>query len=237
MTKIKRYIIDTKITGQDKWIGTDSDARGRTKNFTPTGLAEYFNSSEIIDQTNALKFIYDTVAIGDERKPGSFSFTTEVGATVDFSDISNLVFHNRTIGGSDYVDFMSSMVGATIMFQNTKNKNIFSYFRLDSFEQDLNDTSFYNCGLTHISSNGSISEDQYYFVSLLELEGGNDKNYVHNQNNAASTWNVTHNLGKYPAVSVVLSTGQQGFADVTYIDENNLTITLLSEESGKAYIN
>jgi hypothetical protein len=35
---------------------------------------------------------------------------------------------------------------------------------------------------------------------------------------------------------MVLSTGQQGFGDVTFIDENNLT-TFAGAESGKAYIN
>ena len=36
---------------------------------------------------------------------------------------------------------------------------------------------------------------------------------------------------------MVLSTGQKGYGDVIYIDENNLTITFASAESGKAYIN
>lgn len=237
MTKIKRYIVDTEVTGQDKWIGSDSAVQGRTKNFTPTGLADYFNKGEVIDQSNALKFIYDTVDVGDNRKPGSFSFPTEVGAAVAFSDISNLVFHNRTIGGSDYVDFMSSIVDGKLLFQSAKNKNVFSYFKLNSFEQDLVDGTLYNCSLTHISSNGSVSEDEYYFVSLLELEGNEDKHYTHNQNSAASTWSVTHNLDKFPSCTMVLSTGQKGYGDVTYIDENNLTITFASAESGKAYIN
>ena len=36
---------------------------------------------------------------------------------------------------------------------------------------------------------------------------------------------------------MVLSTGQQGFGDVTFIDKNNLTIAFAGAISGKAYIN
>ena len=64
-----------------------------------------------------------------------------------------------------------------------------------------------------------------------------DSNYVHDQGSASATWVVTHNLNKYPSVTAALSTGQKGYGDVTYIDENNLTITFASAESGKAYMN
>ncbi len=64
-----------------------------------------------------------------------------------------------------------------------------------------------------------------------------DKNYVHPQEQASAIWTVRHNLNKFPSCTMVLSTGQQGYGDVTFIDENNLTITFASAESGKAYIN
>lgn len=55
--------------------------------------------------------------------------------------------------------------------------------------------------------------------------------------NARTTWNIQHNLNKFPSVTVVLSTGQKGYGDVTYVDANNLTITFAGDESGKAYMN
>jgi hypothetical protein len=60
---------------------------------------------------------------------------------------------------------------------------------------------------------------------------------VFNQAVASATWTVQHNLNKFPSCTMVLGTGQQGYGDVTFIDENNLTITFASAESGKAYIN
>lgn len=64
-----------------------------------------------------------------------------------------------------------------------------------------------------------------------------DAFYTHNQTTPAAVWSVEHNLGKYPMVSVVDSTKAVVYGDITYIDENNLTITFAGAFAGKAYIN
>jgi len=64
-----------------------------------------------------------------------------------------------------------------------------------------------------------------------------NETYTFVQAGASATWAVQHNLDKFPSVTMVLSTGQKGYGDVVYIDENNLTITFASAESGKAYMN
>ena len=61
--------------------------------------------------------------------------------------------------------------------------------------------------------------------------------YVHNQENAQIEWNVTHNLGKFPSVSVVDSANDEVIGEVTYIDTNSLTIKFTAAFSGKAYLN
>lgn len=69
------------------------------------------------------------------------------------------------------------------------------------------------------------------------LAGIGDKNYIHNQGAASNVWNVTHNLGKFPSVTVVDSGNSVVIGDVNMIDLNNITITFTSSFSGKAYIN
>ena len=64
-----------------------------------------------------------------------------------------------------------------------------------------------------------------------------NETYTFVQAGASATWTVQHNLDKFPSVTMVLSTGQKGYGDIVYIDENNLTITFASAESGKAYMN
>ena len=239
MTKIKSYITDTNVTGSDKWIGTDANANSRTKNFTPTGLADYFNKNQVIQSENSLRFIYDTIETGDSRIDGSFSFNTEVGATVAFSTISSLVFNKKAKSGKVVKDFMISMVNRKILIQKSNDLNIFGYYTLTDFQQRLSEPDFYDASLTYISGNGSIEEDQDYFVSLLQFDTleDKDKNYVHNQMSASSTWSVQHNLNKFASVSVVDSGNNIVIGDVEHIDENNLTITFNASFSGKAYIN
>lgn len=64
-----------------------------------------------------------------------------------------------------------------------------------------------------------------------------DTTYVHVQLAPLSTWNVVHNLGKYPSVMVVDSADSVVVGEIQYIDANSLTITFSSAFGGKAYIN
>lgn len=61
--------------------------------------------------------------------------------------------------------------------------------------------------------------------------------YVHDQQVAAATWTVNHNLGKFASVNVVDTVGDEVVADVTYNSVNQLTINFSAPISGKAYIN
>lgn len=61
--------------------------------------------------------------------------------------------------------------------------------------------------------------------------------YVHNQGEASDTWEVHHNLDKYPSVSVVDSSGSQVIASVEYNDSNTLTIRMSAPFKGKAFLN
>ena len=64
-----------------------------------------------------------------------------------------------------------------------------------------------------------------------------DKTFVYNQATSSDVWEITHNLDKYPAVTVVDSGGSVVIGEVVYIDKNNVRITFTSAFSGKAYFN
>jgi len=74
--------------------------------------------------------------------------------------------------------------------------------------------------------------------------GAGDLSTVHTQNTAASTWQVTHNLGKYPSVTVVDSADNHVIGTVLYKDWSNnssstqkLQIVFEGTFTGKAFIN
>ena len=70
-----------------------------------------------------------------------------------------------------------------------------------------------------------------------ELGIVNDKNFVYVQATSSNIWEITHNLNKYPAVTVVDSGGSVVIGEIVYIDKNNVRITFASAFSGKAYFN
>lgn len=60
--------------------------------------------------------------------------------------------------------------------------------------------------------------------------------YTHIQVVAASTWTINHNLGYYPAVSIVDSGENLVMGDVTYISTNALSVSFNASFGGKAYL-
>ncbi len=62
--------------------------------------------------------------------------------------------------------------------------------------------------------------------------------FIFTQGVAASVWDITHNMKKFPSVEVV-DTGENsilGF-QINYISSNRLTLTFITPFSGKAYLN
>ena len=61
--------------------------------------------------------------------------------------------------------------------------------------------------------------------------------YTHQQNTAASVWNVTHNLGRFPSVTVVDSAGSKIIGDVRYTSDNTVILSFSAPFAGIAYFN
>lgn len=61
--------------------------------------------------------------------------------------------------------------------------------------------------------------------------------YAHNQIASASEWTITHNLGKYPSVTIVDSADRVVVGEVEYISVNQLKVSFTAAFSGKAYLN
>jgi len=237
MARLTAYPNDVNINVNDKVIGTNS-AGGGTKNFTLGGIAGMFNEKGAIAVAGQSSFKFQT-DLSEGRASGTLSFSNGGGAGSAFSSMSSLRVSKYNSGGSLIIDYLSILVDQYIILGQVDNANNFSVYKLTALTQDSVETDFYNATLTHIESNGNILGDKYYAFAIYPAPTSvaGDNHYEHNQNNAASTWNITHNLGKYPSVSITLSTGVQGIGAVEYIDSNSLTVTLISAESGYAYLN
>ena len=88
------------------------------------------------------------------------------------------------------------------------------------------------------SADQIITDDNLQFVTKEEKEQLRTiRNHIHNQIASERVWEIEHNLGRFPSVSIVDSAGTIVVGDVFYVDENHVRITFSSAFSGKAYLN
>ena len=155
-----------------------------------------------------------------------------------FSSITALRFSKTSASGNDVINYLLTLVGRSVILARLDNLNNFGVYKLVSLTVDAADDNFYNAVFTLIVANGNITADKYYgFAVYPALEDGNDLNFIYTQSTPSATWNITHNLGKFPSVSVVDSANTQVYGNVDYIDDNSLTLTFTGAFSGKAYLN
>src|SRR4051794_35319013 len=60
--------------------------------------------------------------------------------------------------------------------------------------------------------------------------------YVFTQGSPSASWTITHNLGYYPAVTVVDSSGNEVEGSVQYLSINQVRVTFSAAFSGSAYL-
>ena len=72
-------------------------------------------------------------------------------------------------------------------------------------------------------------------IELRDIKG--DKHFVFDQFDPKSTWEITHNMNKFPSVYIVDTANSVVEGLVEYIDKNSLTVTFNFPFSGKAYFN
>lgn len=73
------------------------------------------------------------------------------------------------------------------------------------------------------------------YNELKDKDG--DKYYETAVNMPSKAWEISHNLNKYPSVTVINNDNQVVIGDVQYIDKNSLTVSFSAEFTGKVICN
>ena len=241
MARIATYPNDENIVSADKWIGSDSQNNNQTKNFTAGDVANFINKKA--SQSQLLRYTYQSDGV---LKPATISFDPYGADVVQFSGINSFVlskFDSYSNESTPPID-VSSLYNtpfktSNILLTQCNDMSQFAIFQWDNEAKDPNNNNFYDITLTFKAGNGSLKKNEDYFISLLTYNAtaAADKNFVFTQSNAASTWVVTHNLNKYPSVSVVDSANTTVYGEVDYNSLNQVTITFKSAFAGKAFFN
>ena len=244
MARISTYPVQPNPDGSDILLGTDATGgTNATSNFRIRDVA----SAAIAFYLANTNWKFETdIAVAPFEKSTVY-FPSGEGDNTSWSNITSLRFQtimrNDTVS-QPYLEYLLSNDPVTgqpsknniIQIMDRNDLGSFGVYKFLSLTHIGG--SIYEAELSYVQGNGVIEHAHTYgFEADPVLGGGGGGTFVHNQNIALTTWDIFHDLEKYPSVTMVLSTGQVGMGDVVYIDNNNLTITFAGAESGKAYLN
>jgi hypothetical protein len=162
-----------------------------------------------------------------------------VGDLVDYR-ITNSALSGFVLLAGSYADpsFVASLDWGKIL--NTPT-TISGYGITDAYTKTEVDTLLDTIEGNEVVSM-SITGAETKTLNLNQADGGVVSvsyvdTYTHTQSSPASTWTVTHNMNKYPSVTIVDSAGTTVDGSVDFINLNSVTINFCGAFSGKAYFN
>ena len=231
MPRINNIGLDTDVTKDDKLLGSDSG--GATKSYTLKNISKFFKDSNAAGIAGQFTYQYKTGTL----LSGNMGVTFSSGSTFQNATsikVSKFIYGETTNSSENILDILSSK---QILIVDVEDQDNYAIYNSGAVTQD-GSSDFYDISLTAPTKyNGSFTNEKIY--AIISIGSGSDKTYIHEQGSASTTWNVSHDLGKFPSVTVVDVNNVQGYGVVTHTNENNLTVTFPagSPAAGKAYCN
>ena len=231
MPRINNIGLDTDVTKDDKLLGSDSG--GATKSYTLKNISKFFKDSNAAGIAGQFTYQYKTSGLVS----GTMGITFSSGSTFQNATsikVSKFIYGETTNSSENLLSILSS---GQILIVDVDDQDNYAIYESGVVTQD-GSSDFYDISLTTPTKyNGSFTNEKIY--AIISIGGVADKTYIHTQGSASTTWNVAHNLGKRPSVTVVDVNNVQGYGIVTHTDANNLTVTFPagSPASGKAFCN
>ena len=227
MARISSYPRDLDVVDQDSWIGTSVPGL-QTRNFTAAAVAKYLNIKGKISISAQMSFKFTSNGVPG---PGEFSGPND---SSPIANITTMSISGVDVSGQSTVAFMDYLVGNNILISEQNNISDFGHFTIDSYTTKGN---FHTLNLTNLFGNSNLVEDKVYDFAVFTLSSQGVPTFVFTQGIPATTWNIQHNLGKFPSVSVINNNNVIITGEVTYIDNNNVQLNFSAGFTGKAYLN
>jgi hypothetical protein len=226
MARISSYPRDLEVTDGDAWVGTESSNR-LTRNFTAAAVAKYLNIKGKISISAQMVFKFTQT-----NPPASGEFSGPANDS-NISAITTMQISSVDASDQNTVQFMEYLVGNDILISEQNDISKFGHFNITSYNVNGN---AYTLVLANIGGNGTLDLDKFYDFAVFTLSSP-DKTFEFTQGQPATTWNIQHDLNKFPSVSVINNNNVVINGEVTYIDKNNVQINFSAGFSGKAYLN
>ena len=175
------------------------------------------------------------------RKLASTSFTTIIkGVVIDLNPLK-IKINDRITIGLDFIEPKSLGINDD---SPSPALPLIVGESVDMIRYN-NGQRFYVLGKSVTSGNYNDLEGKPK-INNVTLEGNKtsselgitgDKHFTYIKSTPDSVWEITHDLDKYPSVTVVDSAGSVVIGDITYTSKSALKVTFSAAFSGKAYLN
>ena len=227
MARISSYPRDLDVVDNDSWIGTSVPGL-QTRNFTAAAVAKYLNIKGKISISAQMVFKFT-----DNTPPASGQFSGPIDGS-NLAAITTVQISGVDVSGQNTVPFMDYLVGNNILISEQNAISNFGHYTIDSYT--LNG-AVYTLNITNLFGNGVLDLNKFYDFAVFTLSSQGVPTFVFDQVAASTTWNIQHNLGKFPSITVIDTGDTVVTGEYTYIDNNNVTLTFSAAFAGKAYLN
>ena len=227
MARISSYPRDLDVVDNDSWIGTSVPGL-QTRNFTAAAVAKYLNIKGKISISAQMVFKFTEIV-----PPANGQFSGPIDGS-NLAAITTVQISGVDVSGQNTVPFMDYLVGNNILISEQNAISNFGHYTIDSYT--LNG-AVYTLNITNLFGNGVLDLNKFYDFAVFTLSSQGVPTFVFDQVAASTTWNIPHNLGKFPSITVIDTGDTVVTGEYTYIDNNNVTLTFSAAFAGKAYLN
>ena len=175
MPRINLIETNQNVKNEDKLLG--SDAGGGTRNYKIEDISNFIKDTNAAGVVGQYPYIYYNSAFGgSESRPfGSMTIDTP-SDTFAFASVTTIKLSNRVFGNQNTIDqALLALEGRTIAISDNSNQNNFGIFLCNNVSQDPVETNFYDISLTPISTNGVLTDGNFY--SILNSIAVNDASF------------------------------------------------------------
>ena len=235
MARISSFPIDNDIQDKDAWIGTEATNRV-TRQFTAQGVADYLNiNSKIsISAQMVFKFVEAGASGGDITNPLNAAGAT----TLSFAEIVTITMSVTSNSGMTVTEFMTYIDGSQILINQQRKIDEFGHYTIKDYVLDAGaDPLFATLTLEHIGGTGLLVKNKTYDVASFYKSNQGVPTFIFNQGVPATTWNITHNLGKFPSITVIDTGNTVVQGEYTYTNNTSVILKFSAAFAGKAYLN
>lgn len=230
MARISTYQFDQQVTKDDFVIGSDAVTK-ITRNYKLQDLADFFGTLQAV-LGDKFSYIYDQTTDYTSLEKQRISFSNRSQLNTQFSGITELYLHKLNDLDVDVTSYFQSLLNEGLLkLSNGSRTTDYGVYRVQGVEELQN--SVLKISVDLLTSNGTITDDQTVVISSSVAVDRHYRTGVMD----GDIWQIEHNLGKFPSITVVDTAKNVIYADVTYNDLNNVTITFASSVTGYAYFN